>query len=96
MSEANNQDSHAKVEIGCWVKVKEEGMDEEETFQIGDVTRLQNNQIALDNPLGQALIGSAPGDDVTVDGPTGPIKLTVLGVGRASGDSSASSAASEG
>ena len=87
MSVTNYEDGNEKVGIGCWVKVKEKGMDEEETFQIGEVTRLQNNQIAQDNALGQALIGSAPGDEVTVDGPTGPITLAVLEVGRGSGES---------
>jgi transcription elongation GreA/GreB family factor len=87
MAKTNNAGDNAKVEIGCWVKVREEGMDEEETFQIGEVTRLQANQIAQDNALGQALIGSSPGDEVTVDGPTGPITLAVLEVGRGSGES---------
>jgi transcription elongation factor GreA len=86
MASSDHHDSDLKVEMGSWVKVQEEGMDDEETYQIGEVTRLQDNQIALDNPLGQALIGAAPGDEVTVEGPTGPIKLAVLGVGRADDD----------
>jgi transcription elongation factor GreA len=82
VASGNNTGSDGKIEIGCWVKIKEEGMDEAETFQIGKVTRLQDNLIAQDNPLGQALLGAATGDVVTVDGPSGPIKLTVLGVGH--------------
>ena len=79
-SGGNNGDT--KVGIGCWVKVKEEGMDEEEVFRIGPVTRAGQNQIAPDVAMGQALLGATPGDEVTVEGPTGPIKFEVIEVGR--------------
>ena len=78
----SNQDHGPKVDIGCWVKVREDGMDEEETFRIGAVTRPRVNQIATDNAMGKALIGAEPGDEVTVNGPAGPIKFAVLEVGR--------------
>lgn len=80
---ANPTNEGPKVDVGCWVKIKEHGDEEVETYQIGSVTRLQDNQIALDNAMGQALIGAEPGDDVTVDGPAGPIKFEVLEVGTA-------------
>lgn len=79
MSETNNDQ---KVAIGSWVKIKEAGMDEEEIFRIATVTRASANQIAPDNAMGQALLGAAPGDEVTVEGPTGPITFSVLDVGR--------------
>ncbi len=82
MSESNRQDSATKVDLGCWVKVKEEGMDEEEVFHVDTITRPGKNQIAPDNAMGKALIGAEPGDEVTVEGPTGPIKFAVLDVGR--------------
>jgi transcription elongation GreA/GreB family factor len=86
MSESNRETSGTKVDVGCWVKVKEEGLDEEETFRIGEVTRPRENQIAPDNAMGKALLGAEPGDEVTVEGPVGPIKFSVLDVGRADGD----------
>jgi transcription elongation GreA/GreB family factor len=82
----NSNASEPRVDVGCWVKVKEENMDEEETFRIGSVTRPRVNQIAPDNAMGKALIGATPGDEVTVDGPEGPIKFEVLEVGRVDGD----------
>lgn len=82
MGAADKSGNTPRVDVGCWVKVKEEGMDEEEVFRIGSVTRPRENQIALDNAMGQALLGAKPGDEVTVEGPTGPIKFAVLKVGR--------------
>lgn len=81
-AKSGGDNGDTKVDIGCWVKVKEEGMDEEEMFRIGPVTRPGANQIAPDVPMGQALLGAEPGDEVTVEGPAGPIKFEVLDVGR--------------
>jgi transcription elongation factor GreA len=81
-TERNGGDESTKVDVGCWVKVREEGMDEEETFRIGSVTRAGENQVAPNVPMGQALMGAAPGDEVTVEGPVGPIKFEVIEVGR--------------
>jgi transcription elongation GreA/GreB family factor len=66
--------------IGSVVKVKEQGVDEEEVFRLGNVTKPMDNQVAPDNAMGQALLGAQPGDEVTVNGPTGPIKFDVLDV----------------
>lgn len=82
MRESDKNHGEAKVDIGCWVKVKEEGVEEEELFHIATVTRPHANQIAPDNAMGKALIGAVPGDEVTVEGPAGPIKFLVLDVGR--------------
>jgi len=67
--------------IGCWIKVKEEGADEEETYQLTHVTNALKDQLAPDNPMGKALIGARAGDEVTVHGPSGPIKFSVLDIG---------------
>jgi len=77
MSHSNGQQA---ATIGSVVKVKEHGMDEEEIFRLGEVTKPTDNQIAPDNPMGQALLGAQPGDEITVNGPTGPIKFAVLDV----------------
>lgn len=67
--------------IGSWIKVREEGADEEEMYQLTHVTNVIKNQLAPDNPMGKALIGARAGDEVTVHGPAGPIKLSVLDIG---------------
>ena len=66
--------------IGCLVKVKERGMDEEEVFRLGRVTKPKDNQVAPDDAMGKALLGAQPGDEVTVVGPAGPIQFAVLDV----------------
>jgi transcription elongation GreA/GreB family factor len=85
MSASNNNDNETTVDVGCWVKVKEENMNEVETFRVGPVTRPRENQVAPDSAMGKALVGAKPGDEVTVDGPEGPIKFAVLDVGRDAG-----------
>lgn len=75
-----NQGSTAT--IGSWVKVREHGEDEPEVFRLGPVTRPRDNQLAPDNAMGKALLGAQPGDVVTVAGPVGQIKFTVLEVGQ--------------
>ncbi len=76
----NDSKSQPTATIGSVVKVKEEGMDEEEVFRLGTITKPKDNQVAPDNAMGQALLGAQPGDEVTVNGPTGPIKFAVLDV----------------
>jgi transcription elongation factor GreA len=76
----NDTNGRPAAKIGSVVKVKEHGMDEEELFRIGDVTKPMDNQVAPENPMGQALLGAQPGDEVTVNGPEGPIKFDVLDV----------------
>ena len=83
MSDTNN----ARIaSIGSWVKVQEHGMDEVEVFHLAPVTNARENRIAPDNAMGQALFGVQPGDEVTVRGPSGPIKFSVLDVGRNSNE----------
>ena len=77
MSNARNQTA---ATIGSVVKVKEHGMDEEEEFRLSNITKPSQNQVAPDNAMGKALLGAAPGDEVTVEGPTGPIHFEVLDV----------------
>jgi transcription elongation GreA/GreB family factor len=77
MSDTHNQQA---ATIGSVIKVKEHGMEEEEEFRLADVTKPMDNQVAPDNAMGQALLGAQPGDEVTVNGPTGPIKFSVIDV----------------
>ena len=72
--------SRQAATIGSLVKVRERGEDEEEVYRLGNVTRPLNNELAPDNPMGKALIGAAPGDQITVKGPIGTIEFDVLEV----------------
>lgn len=71
--------------VGSWIKVREQGSDEEEVYQLTRVTNAIQNQLAADNSMGKALIGSRPGDEVTMDSPAGPIKFEVLEVNDGNG-----------
>jgi transcription elongation GreA/GreB family factor len=77
MSDSKSQQT---ATIGSVVKVKEQNMDEEEVFRLGTITKPKDNQVAPDNAMGQALLGAQPGDEVVVNGPTGPIKFFVIDV----------------
>lgn len=79
-SERHSQDQ--TVDVGCWVKVKDDLFDEEEVFRIAQATDPGRNRIASTSDLGKALIGSRPGDEVAVEGPRGTVTFAVLEVGR--------------
>ena len=76
----NASNGRPAANIGSMVKVKEHGMDEEEMFRLAEITKPAVNQVAPDSAMGQALLGARPGDEVTVNGPVGPIKFDVLDV----------------
>jgi transcription elongation GreA/GreB family factor len=79
----NEDKRHQAATIGSLVKIRERGEDEEEVYRLGNVTRPLSNELAPDNPMGSALIGAAPGDQITVKGPAGAIEFEVLEVRQA-------------
>ena len=70
--------------IGSWVKVREEGDDEDEVFYLveGRFANLAENKLHPDNAMARALTGAKAGDAVCMQAPAGTIKFTVLEVGR--------------
>ena len=81
MSTKNNAES---VAVGSWAKVVDQGSGEEEIFHIVDPREvdLLENKISKDNPMGYALLGSKPGEEVALDGPGGTVRFSVLEVGQ--------------
>ncbi len=79
---ANN--SVKSVAVGTWVKVVEHGSGDEEVFRIVDSREMDymENKIPPDNPMGRALMGSKPGEEVALDGPNGTVKFSVLEIGQ--------------
>jgi len=75
-----NGNGHSdKVDIGSTVTVTEDG-DEEETYQIVGSAEADpmNGKISNESPIGRALLGAKPGDEVKAETPGGEIVFKVL------------------
>jgi transcription elongation factor GreA len=77
-----NGNNQSQVDVGSWVKVKDDLYNEEEVFHIGSATNPQRNEIAADSDLGRALLGSRIGDEVVLEAPSGEVKFEILEVGQ--------------
>lgn len=73
------------VRIGTKVKVFDEDLDEEETYEITGSMEANalENKISNESPMGAALLGKKVGDEVIVKAPDGEYKLRVLAIERA-------------
>jgi transcription elongation factor GreA len=71
-----------KVSLGNQVTVVEDGIDEEEIFQIVGPAEAHpaNGKISYESPLGQALMGHKVGDVVTFNAPGGAIAFKVVSI----------------
>jgi transcription elongation factor GreA len=78
IDEENGQ-SH-EVRIGSKVTVRIEGEDEEETWTIvgSAEARPREGRISNESPIGAALLGKRPRQKVTVQTPSGLLKLTIV------------------
>jgi transcription elongation factor GreA len=68
------------VVFGCYVKVKDLGLGEEETFQLvgpGEED-YNNNKILTTSPIGQGLIGKKQGETVEIQVPMGKVRFEIL------------------
>jgi len=75
-----NGNGHSdKVDIGSTVTVTEDGSDEE-TYQIVGSAEADplNGKISNESPIGRALLGAKPGDEVKAETPGGEIVFKVL------------------
>jgi transcription elongation factor GreA len=73
------------VAFGSRVRVLDLDMDEEETFEVVGPGQENPDQgrILSTSPIGQGLIGSKPGETVTIPVPRGTIRLKVLEISSA-------------
>jgi transcription elongation factor GreA len=75
----NNLPSDTVV-FGCRVKVKDLGLDEEETFELvgpGEED-YNNNKILTTSPIGQGLMGRKKGETVEIQVPMGKLRFEIL------------------
>lgn len=77
-----SDDDDSVVKPGKLVTIKHEGDDEAETYLLGLREERGGDYDVLtpDSPLGQALLGHAPGDTVTAKVPAGELKVELLEV----------------
>ena len=70
------------VGIGNRVRVMDAEIDEEIEYSIVGSMEADpfNNKISDESPVGHALLGAKPGDELNVQTPNGAYKLTVLGI----------------
>jgi transcription elongation factor GreA len=80
----SKQNTSGPVAVGTWVKLVEHGSGDEEVFHIVNAREVNylENKIPSDNPMGRALVGAKPGEDVVVEGPHGTVTFSVVEVGR--------------
>lgn len=72
---------HTVVEIGCHVTVAERGHSPEVFHVVGPAeTDPGEGKISYESPLGKALMGKKPGEEVEVLAPDGPIRFRILEV----------------
>jgi transcription elongation factor GreB len=68
--------------FGAWVTVEDEDGEERTYRLVGpDEFDVGRGLISVDAPLGRALLGKRPGDEVTVQRPAGETELTVVEIG---------------
>jgi transcription elongation factor GreA len=83
-AEIVESDGSDAVSHGSVVAIRYEGDDEVERYLIGSIEERHDDLdvISPSSPLGEALIGSSPGDTVTFVAPTGAeLKVDVVSVG---------------
>jgi transcription elongation factor GreA len=70
------------VEAGCLVELRHEGDDTPQTYLVGSIEERHDKYdvLSTNSPLGQALLGAAPGATVTYQGPRRELSVTVVGV----------------
>ena len=68
------------VQVGSSVKVYDVEFDEEVTYTIVGSTESDpmENKISDESPIGKALLGAKPGDEVQAETPGGTLKMKVL------------------
>ena len=70
------------VEPGCLVELRYQGDDDQVTYLVGSIEERHETYdvLSTNSPLGQALLGAAPGQTVTYQGPKRELSVTVVDV----------------
>jgi transcription elongation factor GreA len=70
------------VVAGCVVSVRYQGDDEVEKFLVGSIEERHDDLdvISPGSPLGEALIGSSPGETVSYEAPGGTLQVEIVAI----------------
>lgn len=70
------------ISVGSKVTLKRDDSTEPMTYKIvnPEETDLEKNQISLESPVGKALFGHSPGEEITVDTPSGMKVFIITGI----------------
>jgi transcription elongation factor GreA len=75
----NSDMVHEVVEVGARVTVRDEEGDEYDYAIVGaKEADPRNGKISNESPIGRALMGGKPGDEVSADTPGGMVRLKIL------------------
>lgn len=71
------------VTTGSIVTVLYDGDDEPERLLVGSIEEQRDDVLVVSpgSPLGEALLGSAPGDEVSFEAPGGTLSVEVVAIG---------------
>lgn len=74
------QNGHGEVRLGSRVTVRFDGEDDEESWVIvgSAEARPREGKISNESPIGAALLGKRPRQKVTVETPSGQMKITIV------------------
>jgi transcription elongation factor GreA len=71
-----------EVRAGCVVSIKYEGDDDIERFLLGSIEERREGVIVMSpgSPMGQALMGAKPGDEVSYASPGGQMTVEIVAI----------------
>jgi transcription elongation factor GreB len=77
----SQRDNGTRIGFGAWVVVEDEDGGKHTYRVIGpDETDADRGLISMDSPMGRALMGREPDDEITVQRPRGPASFVILSV----------------
>jgi transcription elongation factor GreA len=79
----DNGGPHDSVQVGDWVTVSEEGIDDDERYHLVGAAEADPaaGRISNESPLGVALLGKKVGEVVRVNAPNGVLEFRVVKIG---------------
>src|SRR4051794_21244610 len=70
--------------VGSHVTIRHAGDDEDTTYQLVGSAEASpaDGRLSVESPIGRALLGSSPGDEIAVQTPGGTMQVAVVSIGQ--------------